>query len=571
MEADGSPARRMTWLGPDVMVRGWTPEGQILFITTYGQPFFRNYRAHTLDPQGGLPQLLPLGQVNHLAFGPGKAKVIGRNTADPARWKRYRGGTAGCLWIDAEGSGVYRRMTELKGNITSPMWLGGRVFFLSDAEGVGNLYSCLPSGTDLRRHTDHDDYYARHAQTDGKRIVYQCGAELWLFDPAADRSERLDVRLPSHRTQAARRFVAATEHLESFHPHPAGHSLAVVARGKLFTFPLWEGAVRQHGSEGNGRYRHGQWLSDGTTVVAIGDASGEERMEVFEEGRARTLPWEVGRVIAMAAAPRGRRVALANHRNEVLLGDLDSGELTRSTAATRVAPRSSPGRRTGHGLPTPSGPRRGTPRSSSTTWYEGGGARHAVRIPRLQPGVRSARALPVLPLGAHLRPGLRQRAVRVELPSRGEALLDRPAGGRPDALRPGAEGSQARGPELRGRQGQRGRGVHDGGPRGDRRAGRGVSGGGEPVWPDRRRGRGQGRLDGAADCRRARARRAQGFPGPAGRLRPGDAARRDLDGKGRRLRHRRRPRHAAGARRQAPARDRGEPQAGIGARSAQGH
>ena len=51
MPADGGPARRMTWLGPDVMVRGWTPDGHILFVTTHGQPFFRNYRAFTLDPR----------------------------------------------------------------------------------------------------------------------------------------------------------------------------------------------------------------------------------------------------------------------------------------------------------------------------------------------------------------------------------------------------------------------------------------------------------------------------------------------------------------------------------------
>ena len=49
MPAEGGPARRMTWLGPDVMVRGFTPDGRILFVTTHGQPFFRNYRAYTLD------------------------------------------------------------------------------------------------------------------------------------------------------------------------------------------------------------------------------------------------------------------------------------------------------------------------------------------------------------------------------------------------------------------------------------------------------------------------------------------------------------------------------------------
>jgi tricorn protease len=109
MPVEGGPARRMTWLGPDVMVRGFTPEGRILFVTTHGQPFFRNYRACTLGLDGGLPEVLPYGQVNHLSFGPNGAKVIGRNTADPARWKRYRGGTAGYLWIDANGSGEFRR------------------------------------------------------------------------------------------------------------------------------------------------------------------------------------------------------------------------------------------------------------------------------------------------------------------------------------------------------------------------------------------------------------------------------------------------------------------------------
>jgi len=327
MAADGGPARRLTWLGPDVIVRGWTRSGHIVFVSTYGQPFFRNYRAFTLDPSGGLPSMLPLGQVNHLSFGPGKTAVIGRNTSDPARWKRYRGGTAGHLWVDAKGKGEFHRLAKLAGNVTSPMWLGERIWFLSDAEGVGNLYSCRPDGSNVTRHTDHDDYYARHAQTDGKRIVYQCGGDLWLFDPARDASDRLDVRLPSHRTQVARRFVSAADYLEGFNAHPQGHSIAVVARGRVFTFALWEGAVRQYGDE-RGRLRLGQWLEDGVTLVGINDASGEEQVEVFESAGSRVLPWDVGHVSAMRAAPKGSKVAIANHRNEVIVGDLASGAVS---------------------------------------------------------------------------------------------------------------------------------------------------------------------------------------------------------------------------------------------------
>ena len=106
MPAEGGPARRLTWLGTDTLVRGWTGDGEIVYVTTQGQPFFRNHHAFAVASAGGTPRPLPWGQVNHLAFGPGERLVIGRNTADPARWKRYRGGTAGALWIDAEGEGA---------------------------------------------------------------------------------------------------------------------------------------------------------------------------------------------------------------------------------------------------------------------------------------------------------------------------------------------------------------------------------------------------------------------------------------------------------------------------------
>lgn len=340
MPAAGGPTQRLTWFGADTQVRGWTPEGRILFVSNQGQPFLRNHQAYTLAPEGGGPEPLVLGQVNHLAFGPGGARVIGRNTADPARWKRYRGGTAGHLWVDAAGHGVFERLRGPDGNLTCPMWLGERLWFLSDHEGVGNLYSCRPDGSDLQRHTDHDQHYARHASTDGQRIVYQCAAALWIFDPATDQARPLAIEVPAARTQTSRRSIPAAEHLGGFAVHPQGHSAVLDVRGKLVTMPLWDGAVRQLGPADGVRHRLGQWLSDGRTLVAVSDADGEERVELHRHGQVHPLPWppeQLGRVVALAAAPRGDRVAIANHRNQLWLGDTASGSLT--LADTRDAGR----------------------------------------------------------------------------------------------------------------------------------------------------------------------------------------------------------------------------------------
>ena len=342
MPADGGQARRLTWLGTDVQVRGWTPAGEIVYVTTQGQPFFRNHQAFAVAPTGGPSRALGLGQVNHIAWGDGGRVAIGRNTDDPARWKRYRGGRAGAIWVDGEGNGTYARLRDLAGNVTTPMWIGARLFFLGDGEGVGNLYSCRSDGSDVRRHTDHDAYYARQAQSDGRRIVYACGARLWLFDPTSDETHELAIETPAHRTQSARRFVATADHLESFQLHPRGHSLALVARGQLFAMPLWEGAATRRidasarddapaggDADAAARLRRGQWLADGTTIVAASDASGEERLVVFAaNGAPRTLPWDTGHVTALVAAPVGPAVAFANHRNEVWIGDVESGALS---------------------------------------------------------------------------------------------------------------------------------------------------------------------------------------------------------------------------------------------------
>ncbi|GAC1396637.1 MAG: S41 family peptidase [Vulcanimicrobiaceae bacterium] len=331
MAAGGGVARRLTHLGSDtVTISGWSADGaEIFFCTDAGSPFARETHAFAVARAGGVARPLRLGHATAIARHADGRFVLGRNNADPARWKRYRGGTAGDLWIDATGSGTFARLVTLPGNPVWPMWVGDRVAFLSDHEGIGNIYSVLPDGTDLRRHTHETEYYVRHPSTDGTTIAYTAGAAVALLDFATDRIERPAIETPSPAPQLARRFVDIDEGLEHFAPSPDGTALALVSRGRAFTMSLWEEAVSTHGAGSAIRYRAPEWLCDGKRFVCVSDEGGAERLEVREvAGECAPLnivTADIGRVVELAVSPVADVVAIANHRHELVIVDLEDG------------------------------------------------------------------------------------------------------------------------------------------------------------------------------------------------------------------------------------------------------
>jgi len=330
MPSLGGTAQRLTFHSSSCRVAGWDVSGkEILYAGNAGQALSGHNIIYAISPQGGQSRQIPVGIANAISYGPEGGVVIGRNTYEPARWKRYRGGTAGHLWCDPTGSGTFQRLLQLNGNLASPCWVGERIYFLSDHEGVGNIYSCTPSGKDIQRHTNHNDFYARNLSSDGLRLVYHAGANLYLFDPSTENVRQLDVVLPSIRTQRNRKFVSAGSFLDSYALHPTGYAVALTTRGKAFTMGNWDGPVLQHGEPDGVRYRFLEWLNDGKRIVAINDATGRESLIVFNPDEASEpqsfTDIEFGRATDLAVSPSDDAIAIANHRNELLVIDLEAG------------------------------------------------------------------------------------------------------------------------------------------------------------------------------------------------------------------------------------------------------
>ncbi|MBM3316510.1 MAG: PDZ domain-containing protein [Candidatus Eisenbacteria bacterium] len=351
--ADGGEPRRLTFFGVTTYPAAWAHDGQdVLCASDAGQPFPGDFHLHAVPISGGPPRALALGPARGLALEPdGPGRALARHGGDPARWKRYRGGTCGTIWVDERGTGEFAQILKtLKGNLASPMWGEGRLYFISDHEGIGNLYSVRPGGRGaVRRHTHHEDFYARFPGSDGRRIVYHAGADLHLFDARTGDGAPIPIEIRSARPQRQRKFVGGNR-LEDYDPHPAGHSAVLTVRGRPVAMGLWDGPATEFGAPWRGRHRLARWLSDGKRIVAVTDEPGEEQLEIFTPGRGVErvdLEVDLGRVTDLAVAPaptgdggeaagarRGRRkmrpakapahdrVAVTNHRQEVYIVDL---------------------------------------------------------------------------------------------------------------------------------------------------------------------------------------------------------------------------------------------------------
>ncbi|MGH3839571.1 MAG: peptidase S41, partial [Pseudonocardiaceae bacterium] len=108
----GGPSVRTTWWGDaHARVLGWADTHRVHVASAAGEPFRHRTWARAVPLDGGPAQRLPYGPVTALDIAAGGGVVLGTGFGgrrhDYAMWKRYRGGTAGRLWIDPDGSGIF--------------------------------------------------------------------------------------------------------------------------------------------------------------------------------------------------------------------------------------------------------------------------------------------------------------------------------------------------------------------------------------------------------------------------------------------------------------------------------
>ena len=271
--AGGVPQRR-TWDGSSIPA-AWAPNGRLLVSTT---------RFSTLpDAQfvlignRGERESVPLASGSDAAYSTdGRILFFTRWRKQPSYTKRYQGGMAESIWAFDGGSEAEPLTADWHGTSHNPMFWNNRVYFLTDRDGIMNVWSMDIHGHDLKQESHQKRFDAGSASMSDGRIVYSCGADLWSLDVKTGHEAVIPITLISDFDQLRDHWVKSPlNFLSDVHISPDGSSAVFTARGEVFTLPAKSGRIVKVAGTPGVRYRDAQFLPDGKNIVLLSTESGE--------------------------------------------------------------------------------------------------------------------------------------------------------------------------------------------------------------------------------------------------------------------------------------------------------
>jgi tricorn protease len=339
MPVEGGAPRRLTYDPSGALVLGWMPDGKnILYRSRRGSAESGN-RLWSVPAEGGMPKLLPVPKGEFAAINAdGHRMTYVPVSGEWQHWKRYRGGEADDVWLADLESHAFRRLTDFEGVDTSPAWVGSAIYFVSERDGLANLYRMDASGGKATAATHYDDYDVRYPASDGKRLVFQHGNGLALYDPGSGKTRELAFALHSDRIHSRARRVPAQPWVYGASIGPTGKRMLAEARGQLFSVPVENGDARSVVAMPGARAQFASWSPDGKLIGYVSDKSGEEQVWVIPAagGEPRQVTRDhQGPLGELVWSPDSKKIAVSDREMRIFMVDVASGSLTQVDQSER--------------------------------------------------------------------------------------------------------------------------------------------------------------------------------------------------------------------------------------------
>ena len=327
VSAQGGMPRRLTTHPGGDEVAGWTRDGKRVLLRSSRNSYSRFDHLFTIGIEGGLPEELPLPMavqgsfspdMTHLAYVP-YSNFIG-TTQHVRALKHYRGGTASPIWIARLSDSTVEKVKRTDSNDSTPMWIGDKVYFLSDRGGPVALWVYDTKTKDVKQALAGDGQDIKSASAGADVIVYEELGSIHLFDVASGTQRAVEIRVSGDFPAARQHFEPVAKRVVSAGISPTGARAVFEAHGEILTVPSDKGDIRNLTHSPAIADRDPAWSPDGSSIAWFSDEGGEYKLVIGIEVGASLLAEFEGWGLP-GGTGCGQRTGTVGHRHCRGVGD----------------------------------------------------------------------------------------------------------------------------------------------------------------------------------------------------------------------------------------------------------
>src|SRR5262249_1907311 len=173
-----------------------TPDGQSIVFSS-GRASWSpgaTLRFWTVPAQGGIEEPMALPRANQGKVSPDGTHIAYRmNTSWDEERRNYRGGQNRPIWIvDLKTYDlVSPPWTDSKD--MDPAWIGDMVYFISDRDGVANVFSYDMKSKKLNQVTKFTDFDVKTLDTGAGTLVFEQAGYIHELDPKTGRTHVVNI------------------------------------------------------------------------------------------------------------------------------------------------------------------------------------------------------------------------------------------------------------------------------------------------------------------------------------------------------------------------------------------
>jgi tricorn protease len=336
--AAGGVPRRLTYHPGIDRVVGWTPDGKQVLFRSGRASYSRFNRLFTAPLDGGFPTEMPLPMAEEGSFSPDGKQIayvpFWNRRAQPnayISWKHYRGGLASPIWLAHLSDSHIEKVPRKDSNDFNPMWVGDKVYFLSDRKGPVTLFAYDVAGKTVEQVLANDGLDLQSASAGPDALVYEQFGALYLFEPKSGKSQRIDVRVAGDLPAVRSHFEKVGKSVRNGRISPTGVRAVFEARGEIVTVPTDKGDIRNLTQTPGVAERDPAWSPNGKWIAYFSDESGEYALHLRDQ-RAQEEPRKIdlGKppsfFYAPTWSPDSKKIAYTDKRLNLWYVDIDKGQ-----------------------------------------------------------------------------------------------------------------------------------------------------------------------------------------------------------------------------------------------------